>query len=200
MTAVYRNSIRTRKMIREAFAELVSEKQDITKITVKELVERADISKSTFYCHYQDVYAVTEEFEQEILSLLDDTLNTYMKEHKEEFAPYVKRIIQHLKENESLYKKIFVSDLPSKFIDQLKSICNERISKDIHLDALSTVPDIRMAEIDFLTSGITHLFVDYFKGTIKLSLDDIGELCNGLLLRLANEKTGQNASSPSCNK
>ena len=76
MTAVYRNSNRTRKMIREAFAELVSEKQDITKITVKELVERADISKSTFYCHYQDVYAVTEEFEQEILSLLDDTLNT----------------------------------------------------------------------------------------------------------------------------
>ncbi len=191
MTAVYRNSIRTKKMIREAFAELVSEKQDITKITVKELVERADISKSTFYCHYQDVYAVIEEFEQEILSLLEDTLNNYMKEHKEEFAPYVKRIIQHLKENEGLYKKIFASDLPSKFIDRLKSICNERINKDIHFDALSSDPDIRMAEIDFLTSGITHLFVDYFKGTIKLSLDDIGELCNGLLLKLANAKGGE---------
>ncbi len=198
MTAIYRNSIRTKKMIREAFAELVSEKQDITKITVKELVERADISKSTFYCHYQDVYAVIEEFEQEVLSLLDDTLNTYMKEHREEFAPYVKKIIQHLKENEGLYKKIFVSDLPSKFIDQLKSICNERINKDIHLDALSTDPDIRMAEIDFLTNGITHLFVDYFKGTIKLSLDDIGELCNGLLLRLANENASHKASSLSC--
>lgn len=191
MTAVYRNSIRTKKMIREAFAELVSEKQDITKITVKELVERADISKSTFYCHYQDVYAVTEEFEQEILSLLEDTLNNYMKEHKEEFAPYVKKIIQHLKENEGLYKKIFASDLPSKFIDRLKSICNERINKDIHFDTLSSDPDIRMAEIDFLTSGITHLFVDYFKGTIKLSLDDIGELCNGLLLKLANAKGGE---------
>ncbi len=198
MTAIYRNSIRTKKMIREAFAELVSEKQDITKITVKELVERADISKSTFYCHYQDVYAVIEEFEQEVLSLLDDTLNTYMKEHREEFAPYVKKIIQHFKENEGLYKKIFVSDLPSKFIDQLKSICNERINKDIHLDALSTDPDIRMAEIDFLTNGITHLFVDYFKGTIKLSLDDIGELCNGLLLRLANENVSHKASSLSC--
>lgn len=188
MTAVYRNSIRTKRMIREAFAELVSEKQDITKITVKELVERADISKSTFYCHYQDVYAVIEEFEQEILNLLDETLNTYMKEHKEEFIPYVKKIIQHLKENENLYKKIFVSDLPSKFINRLKSICNERINKDIHLDALSSDPNIRMAEIDFLTNGITHLFEDYFKGEIKLSLDDIGDLCNRLLLRLAHEK------------
>lgn len=189
MTTTYRNAIRTKRMIREAFADLVSEKQDITKITVKELVEKADISKSTFYGHYQDIYAVTEEFEQEILDLLNETLNVYMKEHQEEFAPYIKKIIQHLKDNETLYKKIFVSDLPSKFINQLKTICNERINKDIHLNALSTEPNLRMAEIDFLTNGIIHLFVDYFKGEIKLSLDEIGELCNQLLYRLANQKS-----------
>lgn len=187
MTTTYRNSIKTKKLIRKVFADLVSEKQDITKITVKELVERADISKSTFYCHYQDIYAVAEEFEHELLDLLNDTLNIYMKEHQEEFAPYVKKILQHLKENEEIYKKFFVSDLPSHFINQLKKICNERINKDIHLKALSTEPKLRMAEIDFLTNGIIHLFVDYFKGEIKLSLDEIGELCNQLLYRLANE-------------
>ena len=188
MNTTYRNKIRTKKMIRRAFAELVAEKQDITKITVKELVERADISKSTFYCHYQDIYAVTEEFENEILSLLNETLIVYTQDHQEEFAPYIKRIIQHLKENESLYKKIFVSDLPSKFINELKNICNERINKDIHLNALSKSPNLRMAEIDFLTNGIIHLFVDYFKSEIKLSLDEIGDLCNNTLLLLANEK------------
>ena len=96
MDTIYRNKIRTKKMIRKAFAELVAEKQDISKITVKELVERADISKSTFYGHYQDIYAVTEEFESEILELLNETLNTYMIEHEKEFAPYINKIIQHL--------------------------------------------------------------------------------------------------------
>lgn len=175
-------------MIREAFAELVSEKQDIAKITVKELVDRADISKSTFYGHYEDIYAVRNEFEQEILSLLDDALNTYMREHPEEFAPYINKIIQHLKDNEKLYKKIFASDDPIKFIDQLKEICNERINKDVHLNSLSHDPNTRMAEIDFLTNGIIHLFVDYFKGALAISLDEIGDLCNKLLKRLAREQ------------
>jgi AcrR family transcriptional regulator len=188
MGATYRNSIRTKRMIREAFAELVAEKQDIAKISVKELVERADISKSTFYCHYQDIYAVIEEFEQEILSLLDDTLNTYMKDHQEEFAPYIGRIIQHLKENENLYKKIIVSDLPNQFIDKLKNICIERVNKDVHLNAISKDPKIRVVEIDFFTNGIIHLFVDYFKGEIDLSLDEIGNLSNKLLYKLAKEE------------
>lgn len=188
MPSVYRNSIRTRRMIREAFAELVSEKQDIAKITVKELVERADISKSTFYCHYEDIYAVRGEFENEILSLLDDALKTYTREHPEEFAPYVNKIIQHLKDNERLYKKIFASDDPIKFIDQLKAICNERVNKDVQLNSLSQDPNTRMAEIDFLTNGIIHLFVDYFKGMLAISLDEIGNLCNKLLKRLAREQ------------
>lgn len=187
MATTYRNSIRTKKMIREAFAELLSKKQDISKITVKELVEKADISKSTFYCHYEDIYAVIEEFEQELLNVLEDTLQVYVKEHQEEFAPYVKRIIQHLKENENLYKKILASDSPMKFINQLKTICNERINKDIHLNCLSTVPSKRIAEIDFLTNGIIHLFVDYFKGEIQISLDEIGDLCNELLYKLAHQ-------------
>ena len=188
MATTYRNSIRTRKMIREAFAELVSQKQDIAKITVKELVEKADISKSTFYCHYQDIYAVIEEFEKELLSLLDDTLNTYVKDHQEEFAPYIGKIIQHLKENEKLYKKIIVSDLPNQFIDKLKSICIERINKDVRLNALSKDPNVRMVEIDFFTNGIIHLFVDYFKGKLNISLDEIGDLSNKLLYKLAREQ------------
>lgn len=187
MPTTYRNSIRTKRMIKEAFADLVSKKQDISKITVKELVDKADISKSTFYCHYQDIYAVIEEFEDEILDLLDETLKVYMKDHQEEFAPYIKRIIEHLKENEKIYKKIFTSDVPDKFITELKKICNERINKDVHLKALSTEPQIRYAEIDFLTNGIIHLFVDYFKGEVTLSLDEIGNLCNKLLFKLANE-------------
>ena len=31
------------------------------KITVKEIIDRADISKSTFYSHYQDIYALLED-------------------------------------------------------------------------------------------------------------------------------------------
>jgi AcrR family transcriptional regulator len=170
-----RNVRKSKKAIQKAFAELLSEKNDINKITVKELVERADISKSTFYSHYQDIYSVKEEFEDEIISLLNSLLEDYLKSHTLDYPTYIKKLIELLKKNEDLYKKIFLSDLPSKFINNLKDKCNDVISKDVHLNFLSEDNNKRKAEIDFITNGTIHLFVDYFKGKIPQTLDEIGE-------------------------
>ena len=43
--------IKTEQAIRKTFHELLQEK-DISRITVKELTERAEINKTTFYAHY----------------------------------------------------------------------------------------------------------------------------------------------------
>ena len=46
---------KTRQNIFQAFIEL-REKYPLEKITVKELTERAQISKQTFYLHYRDMF------------------------------------------------------------------------------------------------------------------------------------------------
>lgn len=56
---------RTRAAIQSAFLKLIFEK-DINRITIKELCERADINKSTFYLHYQDIYDLEEQFKEEV--------------------------------------------------------------------------------------------------------------------------------------
>ncbi|MBD5541773.1 MAG: TetR/AcrR family transcriptional regulator [Lachnospiraceae bacterium] len=56
---------RTRAAIQSAFLKLIFEK-DINKITIKELCERADINKSTFYLHYQDIYDLEAQFKEEL--------------------------------------------------------------------------------------------------------------------------------------
>lgn len=56
---------RTKNAIQSAFLKLIFEK-DINKITIKELCERADINKSTFYLHYQDIYDLEAQFKEEI--------------------------------------------------------------------------------------------------------------------------------------
>ena len=44
---------RTRKLIQEAFVSLILEKR-YDKITVQNIIDRADVSRSTFYAHFQD--------------------------------------------------------------------------------------------------------------------------------------------------
>lgn len=193
----YRSSIRSKKFIREAFAKILSEKKDIGKVTVKEIIERADISKSTFYAHYEDIYAVIEEFENEIIVTIKETIDEYDKKHIDEFMPYIDHIIALLKENDSLYRMLLSSDDYQGFIYKIKKILMERIDHDNKLVGLPTKKAARAMTIDFLANGIIYLFVDYYKGYLPITLNDIKEeiirVCRLLLdnqetlLRLKNE-------------
>jgi len=63
----YRSAIRSRRLINQAFLELLREKP-FEKITVTDIVKRADINRSTFYAHYPDVRGLVEV-------LLENTIN-----------------------------------------------------------------------------------------------------------------------------
>ncbi len=57
---------KTKYAIKNAFMEL-RRKKSLEKITVKELCELAYINKSTFYSHYEDIYALSDAIEYEIV-------------------------------------------------------------------------------------------------------------------------------------
>jgi AcrR family transcriptional regulator len=48
-----RRSQRTRQLLSEALVQLIQEK-DYSSITVSDIIERANVGRSTFYAHYQD--------------------------------------------------------------------------------------------------------------------------------------------------
>ncbi|MBG0787067.1 MAG: TetR/AcrR family transcriptional regulator [Anaerolineaceae bacterium] len=56
---------RTRGYIREAFRQLLEEKS-FKSITVREITERAEVNRATFYAHYEDKYALLHEALQAI--------------------------------------------------------------------------------------------------------------------------------------
>lgn len=58
---------KTKKSIINAFLELRSKKA-IENVTVKELCEKAEINKSTFYTHFKDIYDLSEYLETKIVN------------------------------------------------------------------------------------------------------------------------------------
>ena len=57
---------RTKNAVREAFLTL-RRKKPIEKITVTELAALAGINKATFYLHYADIYALSDEIEDRLI-------------------------------------------------------------------------------------------------------------------------------------
>jgi len=64
-----RRSIRTKRLLKEAFAGLLEE-QGLDGFSIGDLAERADINRATFYAHYKDMDDMLAVFEEEILSSL----------------------------------------------------------------------------------------------------------------------------------
>ena len=64
----------TRMVIKESFIDLL-EKKDISRITIKEICENADINRATFYAHYSDQYELLRKIEDEFLDNIRDYLD-----------------------------------------------------------------------------------------------------------------------------
>lgn len=51
-------------IIRAAFAAMVEGKKPVSRVTVREVCERAGVNRSTFYAHYMDVYDLFQRVER----------------------------------------------------------------------------------------------------------------------------------------
>lgn len=176
-----RNSRRSKKLIRESFIELLKEKKDINKISVKEIIDNADISKSTFYAHYQDIYAVLEEFENELIDEITSTIEEFFKDKKKDFDPYIKRLLFLFQENEKIYSLFFKTDIYVRLVEKIKKIIKNELSKYLAEELPNADNKTIDFTISFFTNGITYLMVDYFKNNLNLSLDEVAQKINDML-------------------
>lgn len=65
---------KTQRAIKDAFLALRSQKP-VEKITVKELCQRAQINKSTFYAHYEDIYALSDAMQADTIAFVLGTIS-----------------------------------------------------------------------------------------------------------------------------
>ena len=184
MKKEYRNVVRTKKMIKTAFVELLGEKKNINAITVSELCNRANIAKSTFYNYYGDLYSVAEEFENELIDRLSAVLDEVEVDQAPEYDAYVRKVISFLKENEDTYKKAVLSSDVRFFIEKLKSIISKRVFSNSVSLPLSQSTSARYVQIRFLTNALIDTMADYFRGSFDTTLDQTGEVAIELLRHL----------------
>lgn len=72
---LHRKRAYSQRVIRKAFLELLAAKP-IAKITVKEICERADVNRTTFYANYADPYALLSSIKEELF----ETIKTSVEE------------------------------------------------------------------------------------------------------------------------
>ncbi len=187
MKAEYRSAIRSRKMIRESFLELLKEK-DISKITVTDIVNKADLNRSTFYAHYPDVRAITEEMENEVIDKMIEILEKF--EFKNFFnnpTPLLLEVSRFLESNQETYKILLKVNDAETFLKKLKNEFAKYMMSDT--DIPEYLKDSKMVNlrISYFAGGIINMYQDWFNGNLDCSLNDISLEVSKLLSLEANE-------------
>ena len=185
----YRNAVRTKRMIREAFVALLDEKKRIERITVGELAAHADIAKSTFYNHYSDIYAVAEEIEAELLENLSMVLDEIRRDHATSYDLYFAEIMQFLKRNEDLYRKVIGAANMGFVIDNLKTMIAEKVFEKSDAFPFSSDADVKYVQIRFITNACVDTMVDYYKGKLHVTLEEVGIIFLVALNKLKQEES-----------
>lgn len=165
------SSRKTQKLIKTAFAELMNEKKELSKITVTELVKRAEITRGTFYTHYDDIYDVANEYQLETIDLLvseDIVLYT-----REDILNYFNDIINCLKKNEKIYRMLLSSNEPLIFLEKLKKMASRKIL--FALQNLSLKNKYLELDVSFFMNGIITEFLKYFRDESDYTLEELYE-------------------------
>ena len=63
----------TKKMLKDALTEMLSEK-DVYHISIRELCQRADVNRTTFYKYYGSQFDLLADMENDLLAFLSNTI------------------------------------------------------------------------------------------------------------------------------
>jgi AcrR family transcriptional regulator len=121
-----RRSQRTRHLLGEALVTLIREK-DYSTITVSDIVERANVGRSTFYAHYEDKDALLVSQLERVIDVLSQRIpNT-------DELPYFPSLglFRHVGEQYELYKMLVWTPGIDVLIKQMRRSLSERVEEGL---------------------------------------------------------------------
>ncbi len=165
----------TKMVIKDSFVKFLKEKP-LSKITVKEICEDADINRATFYAHYTDQYDLLQQIENEII----DDINLYLNEYNFEETNLIdvriiERILEYIAENAELFDLLLNLNGDMKFQQEFINIIGQQHFLPI-LGSNSVNKDDAEYLFHFLASGAVGVIQMWLKSGMKKSARDISEL------------------------
>lgn len=142
----------TERKIRDIFSDLLK-KKEFSKITVREICSLADINRTTFYLHHEDVYELMQCIESDMYHYFMIIFTSPGENYclRERFL----RLFSFIKENQDFYRAYLSSQKkPSIFDYALLPASDIRMQKFMRQSGISSVSEYEYCQTFFL-AGLT---------------------------------------------
>lgn len=194
--AEYRSAVRSRKLIQTALADLLHEKP-LNKITVTDVVRRAEINRGTFYAHYSDIPDVIHHLIGEIFSSIREQVLEAPIGLSELSNAVLTHIQTILESDLDFFRKVIASGASAPMEQELvKLVLDYLIQNEEKFSTRDQEHDQYLLTIRFCAGGLTNLYREWLSGNIQLSLDELTQRAEILLNRFIDKNAGAGSSVP----
>lgn len=165
----------TKQKIARALRELMCERP-LSKITVQDLMERAEMKRQSFYYHFQDIYDV-------LRWICEQQLGQPLQEDPElDFEAWCLRLIGLLEADRVFYRRVFLAGNPEVVRDFCEGLVRPRMARMLfQAEDPRRLPREQGFVTDFCTRAMTNYFVELCASRKELDWGEI-RLCLHSLL------------------
>ena len=157
---------RTKRLLKQGFAELMREK-DFQEITVRDITDRMDLNRGTFYLHYADTYDLLQKLESDVL----DDVQRMIDEHSSEAGT-------------GSLQPVFEPVLD--FIGKVQKLIYENGVSLIHRCFSANVAEEKLAYIlSFITYGLIGLIKQWFDSNMSLDKHEVVKMADFMVTAAA---------------
>lgn len=172
----------TKHVINEEMLRLLGEKP-LSKITVTEICQGAEINRATFYKYYDNPYDLMDQMMQ---TLLDELEQKIVQSKPTGFRDIFYVVLRDIEERFSLYQVLFSTNGDDKFRRRLFSICygdNIRVICELF-------PGLSEAKREwmyyFIANGCNGMLMNWIQNGRKESIEEMVAFA-GLLVESINK-------------
>jgi AcrR family transcriptional regulator len=150
---------RTRKQLHGAFLELVIEK-GYEKTTIQDILDRADVGRSTFYVHYRDKEALLQASFDAMAEQLEHELDAMATTDSIDVTVPAALLFEHAYRNKRVYRALCGHQGGALVQRHLRRLIGDVLRKRLRLQPTRSVPDVPSdVAAEFYTSAALGLLV-----------------------------------------
>lgn len=124
-----RRVVRTKRDLKDAFFTLLNEKNDIEKVSIVDITEKANYNRATFYVHYLDKQSLIDE-------IIDETLDGFLAAFREPYKQIKTleldkvsiqaiQIFKYIEGNSEIFRLLFTNKAFKGFNKKFSSVLEE---------------------------------------------------------------------------
>lgn len=163
----------TDNKIKTNLALLLKKYKDINKVNVKELVKQCNISRSTFYSHYQSINDVVDSIKNDYLNNIIDSMDI---SGIDDIELFVVNVHKYLKVNDEIIHQFFKGKNTFMFAISFADRIKEKIISAIDEELLKKYKKEIYLELSIYVDGYVMEVINYFlSDNYCLKLKDINK-------------------------